>query len=144
MRAISRGRASILPGGGGTRLQMVDVRDVCRAMFPALESPQSGGAVMNLGSDDVPTLRDVTLALYDHAEKKPRLIGLNATLARIAVKGLSAMKLSPLEPQHLEIALRDHLFDNSLAKRVLGWKPRKTDIESAIDAYDWLISGGLD
>ena len=143
MKAIRNGKATILPGGGRTRLQMVDVRDVCQAMFLALDNPESKGAVMNLGSDDVPTLREVTLALYDHAGTKPRLISVNATLARIAVKGLSAIKLSPLEPQHLEIALRDHVFDNGLAKKVLSWRPRKTDIESAIDAYDWHVSSGF-
>ena len=34
----------------------------------------------------------------------------------------------------LEIALRDHVFDNGLAKKLLKWRPRKSDIESAIDA----------
>ena len=143
MKAISRGKTAILPGGGKTRLQMVDVRDVCEAMFLALESPESEGAVVNLGSDDVPTLREVTLALYAHAGRTPRLIDVNATLARIVVRGLSALKLSPLEPQHLEIALRDYVFDNGLAKRVLKWRPRKTDIESAIDACEWVVSSGL-
>jgi len=57
---------------------------------------------------------------------------------RFAVKWLSAMKLSPLAPPHLEIALRDHLFDNGLAKRLLGWQPRRTDIESALDAFECL------
>jgi nucleoside-diphosphate-sugar epimerase len=142
MKAISRGKATILPGGGRTRLQMVDVRDVCQAMFLALEEPESRGAVMNLGSDDVPELREVTLALYDHAGTRARLISVNPTLARIAVKGLSAVNLSPLAPQHLEIALRDHVFDNRLAKEVLNWEPRKTDIQSAIDAYDWYVSHG--
>jgi nucleoside-diphosphate-sugar epimerase len=117
---------------------MVDVRDVCEAMFLALESPESRGAVMNLGSDGVPTLREVVLALYARAGAKPRLIEVDATLARFAVKWLSAMKLSPLAPPHLEIALRDHLFDNGLAKRLLGWQPRWTDIESALDAFESL------
>ena len=119
---------------------MVDVRDVCQAMFLALENPDSRGAVMNLGSDDVPTLKEVMLALYDHAGTAPRVIHLNASVARIAVRWLSALNLSPLEPQHLEIALRDHVFDTGLAKRVLGWRPRKTDVESAIDAYQWHLT----
>jgi nucleoside-diphosphate-sugar epimerase len=140
MESISRGRATLLPGSGRTRLQMVDVADVCEAMFLALDNPESRGKVMNLGSDRVPTLREVTLALYAHAGRTPRLINLNATLARVAVKALAAVKLSPLEPQHLEIALEDHVFDTGLAKTILGWHPRKTDIESAVDAYDWYVS----
>lgn len=95
---------------------------------------------MNLGSDRVPTLRELTIALHEHAGTRPRLVSVHPTLARLVVRGLSALRLSPVQPHHLEIALRDHVFDNRLAKRVLDWQPRKTDIESAIDAYDWLIS----
>jgi nucleoside-diphosphate-sugar epimerase len=140
MEAISKGRATLLPGGGRTRLQMVDVADVCEAMFLALDNPEARGKVMNLGSDQVPTLREVTLALYARAGRTPRLIHVNATLARAAVKVLAAVKLSPLEPQHLEIAIKDHVFDTELAKTILSWQPRKTDIESAVDAYEWYIS----
>ena len=140
MEAVSRGRATLLPGGGRTRLQMVDVRDVCEAMFLALGSPEASGKVMNLGSEQVPTLREVTLALYARAGRTPRLIDVNPVLARAAVKVLAAVKLTPLEPQHLEIALRDHVFDTALVKATLGWRPRKTDIESALDAYEWYCS----
>jgi nucleoside-diphosphate-sugar epimerase len=140
MEAVSRGRPAILPGGGRTRLQMVDVTDVCQAMFLALDHPESNGAVMNLGSDRVPTLRELTIGLHEHAGTRPRLLSINPTLARLVVRGLSALRLSPVQPHHLEIALRDHVFDNRLAKRVLKWQPRKTDIESAVDAYDWYTS----
>jgi nucleoside-diphosphate-sugar epimerase len=115
-----------------------------QAVRVALESFASKGAVMNPGSDEVPALREVVPALYHHSGARPRLIDVGASVARIAVKGLSAPRLWPLEPQHLEIALRDHLFDNRLAKKLLDWRPLKNDIESAVDACDWLVSGGLD
>jgi nucleoside-diphosphate-sugar epimerase len=137
MEAIAAGKSTLLPGGGMTRLQMVDVDDVARALLTALETPKSRGAVMNLGSDDVPTLKELTLALYAHAGKRPRFISVNATLARTVVRGLSAVGLSPIEPQHLEIALRDYVFDNRHAKEVLGWRPEKSDIESAKAAFDY-------
>lgn len=141
MEAVSRGKAIILPGGGHTRLQMVDVRDVCSAMLLALENPRSKGEVMNLGSDNVPTLRQAAQAVYEHAGKEPRFVSVNATLARTVVKVLSTLHISPLEPQHLEIALKDYVFDNSRAKKILDWQPYKTDIESFIDAYDGYIKG---
>jgi nucleoside-diphosphate-sugar epimerase len=143
MEAVARGRRAMLPGGGRSRLQMVDVTDVCRAMLLTLDRPGSRGAVMNLGSDRVPTLRELTIALHQHAGTRPRLLNVNPTLARLVVRGLSALGLSPLEPQHLEIALRDYVFDTRLAKQILGWEPRKTDIDSAVDAYDWYLSSKL-
>ncbi len=140
MKAISRGKATLLPGGGRTRLQMVHVLDVAAAVLLALESERAQGEAMNLGSDDVPTLRELAAALYRHAGKKEKFISINATLARSAVRVLSRLGLSPLEPQHLEIALRDYVFDNSKAKEILGWNPSRDDIEAAREAYDWYVA----
>lgn len=139
MEGISRGKATLLPGGGKTRLQMVHVDDVSSAFFLAMETPGSMGAVMNLGSDNVPTLRAMAEALYKHAGKPPKFIIINASVARTIVAVLAALHASPIEPQHLEIALRDYLFDSSLAKKVLGWKPTKDDIQSSIAAYDYQL-----
>lgn len=141
VKAISRGKATLLPGGGRTRLQMVHVDDVASAVLLALEKKEARGAVMNLGSDDVPTLRELASALYRHAGKRERFISINATLARAAVRLLSRLGISPLEPQHLEIALRDYVFDNTRAKDILGWRPTRDDIETAIETYEWYISG---
>jgi len=139
MEGISQGKATLLPGGGRTRLQMVDVDDVSNAFFLALDEPLSKGVAMNLGSDNVPTLRAMAEALYGHAGKQPKFIIINASVARAIVKLLAALHISPIEPQHLEIALRDYVFDSSLAKKVLGWKPAKDDIQSSIAAYDYQL-----
>lgn len=140
MEGISQGKATLLPGGGKTRLQMVDVDDVCQAFFLALETPGSKGTVMNLGSDNVPTLRAMAEALYKHAGKPPKFIIINASVARAIVAVLAALHISPIAPQHLEIALRDYLFDNSRAKEILGWKPAKDDIQSSMAAYDYQLN----
>jgi len=140
MEGISQGKSTLLPGGGRTRLQMVDVNDVCSAFFLALDNPRSRGLIMNLGSDNVPTLRAMAEALYRHAGKPAKFVVINAAIARAAVRLLAALHISPIEPQHLEIALRDYIFDNSLAKEVLGWKPSRDDIQSAIAAYDHHIT----
>ena len=100
MEGISQGKATLLPGGGKTRLQMVDVDDVCQAFFLALETPGSKGTVMNLGSDNVPTLRAMAEALYKHAGKPPKFIIINASVARAIVAVLAALHISPIEPQH--------------------------------------------
>lgn len=129
----------LLPGGGKTRLQMVNVKDVCRAFLLAIGNPKAHGSVMNLGSDNVPTFRELLVALFQHAGKVPKFINLNPSLARFLVKLLSIFHLSPVEPQHLEIALRDYVFDTTKAKELLGWTPSKSDIESIRDSYDWYV-----
>ncbi|MCX8123871.1 MAG: NAD(P)-dependent oxidoreductase [Spirochaetes bacterium] len=140
MEAVYKGKPVILPGGGKTKLQMVDVRDVAQAVLLSLKKINRGLLIANIASDNVPTLHQLVSALFTHAGKKEKIISVPAALARALVKGLSRIKLSPLEPQHLEIALRDYVFDNTRAKKVLGWKPTKNDIESAIDAYEWFVN----
>ena len=137
MEAIAKGKATLMPGGGKTRLQMVYAGDVVDAMFLCLGNPAARGLVANVASDGVPTLKELALALYEHAGTKARFINVPAGLARAAVRALARFGLSPIEPQHLEIALRDYVFDNSRAGSVLGWRPTRNDIESAIEAYDW-------
>ena len=139
MEAVYKGNPVILPGGGKTKLQMVDVRDVANAIYLCLEKMKKGIIIANVASDNVPTTRQLVEALFEHAGKKPKIISVPAWIARTLVKGLSAIKLSPVEPQHLEIALRDYVFDNTRAKKTLGWKPAKNDIESTIDAYEYHI-----
>ena len=140
MEAISKGRATLMPGGGRTRLQMVYARDVVDAMFMCCENTAAKGLTANVASDDVPTLRELALALYEHAGKRSRFINVPAGLARVSVRVLARLGVSPVEPQHLEIALRDYMFDNSRIKAVLGWRPTRNDIESAIEAYDWQVT----
>lgn len=139
MEAVYKGKPVILPGGGKSRLQMVDVRDVANAIKLCLEKVTKGLLIANIASDNVPTIYELVKALFVHAGKKERIIAVPAILARLLVRGLSKVKLSPLEPQHLEIALRDYVFDNTRAKQTLGWLPTKNDIESAIDAYEYHI-----
>lgn len=139
MEAISKGKSTLLPGGGRTKLQMVHVDDVATAMFLALDNSRSKGEVLNVCSDDVPTLKELALHLYEHAGNKPKFININATVARLAVRALAKLGVSPIQPQHLEIALRDYVFDNARAKQVLGWRPTRNDLESAVEAYDFYV-----
>ncbi|MEW6526106.1 MAG: NAD(P)-dependent oxidoreductase [Spirochaetota bacterium] len=139
MKAVKEGKPVILPGGGKTRLQMVDVRDVAKAIVLSLQKITKGLLVANIASDNVPTIRQMVKALFAHAGKKEKILSVPAPVARSIVRILSFFGVSPLEPQHLEIALRDYVFDNTRAKQVLGWYPTKNDIESAIDTYEWFV-----
>ncbi|MBN2157495.1 MAG: NAD(P)-dependent oxidoreductase [Candidatus Lokiarchaeota archaeon] len=135
-----KGRRAFLPGGGYTKLQMVNVFDVCEAIFLAIDNPKSNGEIFNLGSDNIPTLREMVVALYEYAGKTPKFFALGAGILRFIVKILSFLHISPIEPQHLEIALKDYTFDTTKIKKILDWKPTRTDSESACDTYDWYIN----
>lgn len=140
VRSARAGKSILMPGGGKTRLQMVNVLDVCTAILLTIGNSDANGMTYNLGSDDVPMMRDIAIALLNHAGKPVRLTSIPGGIARFMVKVLHPLHLSPVEPQHLEIALRDYIFDASLVKMSLGWAPTKNDVQSAIDTYDWFVS----
>ena len=89
------GKRAFMPGGGNTKLHMVNVFDVCEAIFIAIENPKSKGEAFNLGSDDVPTLREMVITLYEYAGQKPKFFALGAGTLRFIVKLLSALHISP-------------------------------------------------
>src|SRR5262249_33464362 len=54
---VRQGKRVYVLGHGRNRVQMVSARDVVDACVLAAERPESRGAVMNLGADEVPTVR---------------------------------------------------------------------------------------
>jgi nucleoside-diphosphate-sugar epimerase len=41
---------------------------------------------------------------------------------------------SPLEPEHIEIAFSDYVFDTQRAKRLLGWRPVMDNVQALAEA----------
>ncbi len=139
IKSVVEGKKVIIPGKGAARLQMVHARDVVRAVLPALENPQAEGQIFNLGSRDVPTLKEMVEALYRKMGMKPKVLHLPEGPVKLAVKLWSRVGTPPISPQHLELAFRDSLFDISRAVAVLGWEPSATDLEANLETLDWYL-----
>lgn len=138
-KAVAGGRKVLIPGKGQARLQMVDARDVARAVLLALENPRAVGQTFNLGSRDVPTLRETVNALFRKVGQEPHVLCLPERPLKLAVKLWSLVGKPPISPQHLELAFRDSLFDIGRARRVLGWEPTRTDLQSNLETLDWFL-----
>ena len=60
------------------------------------------------------------------------------SLLRGLFRVLLALGRSPLEPEHVPIALADYVFDIRKARERLGWRPAKGNVDALADAYWWL------
>lgn len=125
-------------GDGSNRIQMVSVYDCVDALLLAEKYKKSGEA-FNLGSDNIPTLKEQFKALIKHAKSKSIIIPLPAEFARKTCKIFYNLKLSPLTPEHYYVLDKDSILDNTKAKKELGWNPKRNNIEMNIEAYDWLV-----
>jgi nucleoside-diphosphate-sugar epimerase len=131
-------------GWGRNRVQMVsawDVADACLLAGDRSETrPESRGAVLNLGSGDVPSVRDQVAALIAHAGTGSRIVPIPAAVVRNAGRALNLVKMSPIVPEHYLLADSNFILDIGAARRVLGWEPRYSNVQLLIDAYDWYLA----
>lgn len=119
-------------GGGHNVYQFVYAHDLAEACLLGLER---GSGVYNVGSDDVPSLREVYEHVITTAGSKGRVASLPKWPALAAMRLASALKLSPLGPYHYRMIAEDFVFDTSKIKRDLGWKPSLTNGQMLYRAY---------
>lgn len=136
MADARRGRPLTVIGGGRNRFQMVAASDVSAACLRALDVPEASGEAFNIGSDNVPTMREMAERIVAQVGSRSRLVNVPAWLVVAVVKALGPFGKAPLEPEHLPIALNDYVFDISKARRVLGWTPEKDNVQALTEAYE--------
>lgn len=136
---VRRGRKVFLLGAGQNRVQMVSADDVARAAIAAATSPGTAGLVVNVGSDPagVPTVRAQVEALIRHAGSASRVVPIPAALLRNAARVLDVFGLSPIVPEHYQLADADFVLDISRARERLGWEPSGDNVAITCEAYDW-------
>lgn len=130
---IRVGRSVPMLGDGRGRYQMAAVSDVADACLAALDRPVD--EVMNLGSADPPTVRDLLGDLCRRAGTGSSLRSLPRRPARAALWALHAVRLAPLTPEQFRIADRDYVLDCSRARQFIGWQPGLNDADMLWDAY---------
>ena len=137
---VHRGRRVYLLGSGRNRVQMVSAWDVADACVLAAARPAARGAILNLGSARVPTVREQVDALIAHAGSRSRVVGVPAGFLRAAARVLDLVKLSPIVPEHYLLADSTFVLDIARARAVLGWTPRFDNVQLMCDAYDWYVA----
>lgn len=135
IEAIRRGRPVTLLGRGENRFHLVHIEDVVSAYLLAAEHPAAVGEAFNLASKDVPAVREMVETVIARAGSASRVQPVPVWAARLAVLLLHPLGKSPLEPEHLPIAVADYLFDTRKAQQVLGWSPRWSNVDAIWAAY---------
>lgn len=139
LAVLRRGRVLFVPGGG-RRFQFVALSDVVAACLLAAVTDGGVGETFNIGSEDVPSQLETFRRLRDRVGSRSAVIPVPPALLRVVGRALLAAGRSPIEPEHLPIALGDYVFDIRKAREQLGWRPAKGNVEALADAYEWLAA----
>jgi nucleoside-diphosphate-sugar epimerase len=135
---IRDGKAVPLFGAGDNLLQLLDVDDMCAAVVRAIDTRANGG--YNVGAREYQTVREDFEGLLAHANTGARLVRVPVPLIHAILRPLDAVGKSPFTRWHYRTAHRSCYCDISTTISELGWSPKRSNLETLINSYDWFVS----
>src|SRR4051812_6066955 len=130
-----------LIGQGHNKYQLLDVDDLCDAIYASMTGEASQvNAVFNVGAKTFGTMREDFQAVLDHAGHGRKVKALPAGPIILALKVLEKLKLSPVYEWVYETAAVDSWVSIEKAERVLGFAPRYSNRQALIKNYDWYVA----
>lgn len=136
----SSGKNFPILGRGDNRYQLLDVDDLCDAIYLAANGEREVvNDTFNIGAREFGTIRDDYQAVLDEAGFGKRIIGLPKGPVILALKVLEKLKLSPLYAWVYETAGKDSFVSIEKAERVLGYDPRYSNKDALIRNYVWYL-----
>jgi UDP-glucose 4-epimerase len=136
---IDEGRKVWVVGNGGNRYQFIYAQDLATACLLAMKYSQSPAQsdVFHVGSDSVPTLREVYESVISAAGTSSRVAQLPQGPTIAAMKLAHKLGVSPLGPYHYRMIAEDFVFDTTHIRETLGWRPTLTNEQMMVKAYKY-------
>ncbi len=137
---IEEGHKIPVIGDGTNRYQLLEVDDLCDAVFNAYRHPgPEANDVFNIGCADFRTVNEDLGALCDYAKSGARVMHTPVWLVIPALQLFEALHLSPLYKWVYGTAHKDSFVSIEKAQKVLGWQPRYSESEALIRSYQWYL-----
>lgn len=134
------GRNFPMLGSGKNRYQLLDVEDLCAAIYLTATLPaERVNETFNIGATEFATMREDYQAVLDFAGHGKRVVPLPAGPAIWTLRVLEGLGLSPLYKWVYETAATDSFVSVAKAQRMLGWQPRYSNQESLVRNFMWYL-----
>jgi nucleoside-diphosphate-sugar epimerase len=128
-------------GSGNNRYQLLDVEDLCAAIWLCLTlDKKTVNDTFNIGAREFTTMKEDYQAVLDRAGFGRRIIGFPAEPVIWALRILEFFKLSPLYKWVYETASKDSFVSIEKAEKVLGFKPRFSNKDALVRNYEWYLA----
>ncbi len=134
------GKGFPIPGSGKNRYQLLDVEDLCQAIYLcATLAPEITNDTFNVGAKEFTTIREDYQAVLDYAGFGKKIVPIPATPAIWALQVLEFLKLSPVYKWAYGTITTDSFVSVEKAERVLGWNPKFSNKQALVRNYQWYI-----
>lgn len=134
------GRNFPVIGSGNNRYQLLDVEDLCRAIYLCLgkDNPLINDT-FNIGATEFTTMKKDFQAVLDKAGFGRKIVPLPALPVIFILKILEALKLSPLYQWIYDTAGKDSFVSTDKAGKILGFRPKFSNQEALLRNYQWYL-----
>ena len=127
-------------GNGRNRYQLLDVDDLCDAIWATLTLPADiVNDVFNVGATEYATMAEDYQAVLDRAGFGKRIVGLPARPVIWTLRFLEKLRLSPLYMWVYETACTDSFVSVEKACDKLGFRPKYSNRDALVRNYDWYV-----
>ena len=125
-------------GSGNNRYQLLDVEDLCDAIWSLMTlPPDTVTDVLNIGAT---TMKQDYQAVLDKAGFGKKIHGFPAAPMIWTLRFLEKLHLSPLYQWIYETACQDSFVSIEKAKRAIGFSPRFSNKDALLRNYDWYLA----
>jgi nucleoside-diphosphate-sugar epimerase len=127
-------------GSGRNRYQLLDVEDLCEAIWLTLTLPSDVvNDTFNIGAKQFTTMKEDYQVVLDHAGHGKKVVGFPATPAIWGLRLLDALRVSPLYKWVYETASKDSFVSIEKAEQKLGYKPKYSNKDALLRNFKWYI-----
>jgi nucleoside-diphosphate-sugar epimerase len=134
------GRGFPMLGDGSNRYQLLDVDDLCDAIYLCCTLDEAVvNDTFNIGAKEFDTMGEDYQAVLDYAGHGKVVTPLPAEPAIWLLRALEALNLSPLYKWVYETAAKDSFASIEKAERQLGFQPRFSNQDALIRNYQWYL-----
>ena len=134
-KRILNNKRIYLIGGGENYFQFTDVNDMTDACILAINNNNS--EIFNIGAEEMGTVYEDITNLVSYASSTSVITPLPAPVVQVVLKFTGLFGIAPLMNEQFLIADKNFKLDIKKAERLLCWKPKKSNLETMIDAFEW-------
>ncbi|HEX2925586.1 MAG TPA: NAD-dependent epimerase/dehydratase family protein [Ruminiclostridium sp.] len=137
----SEGRNFPMLGPGKNKYQLLDVEDLCQAIYLAISvEPENANDLFNIGAKDFSTLKEDYQSVLDEAGFNKRIICFPAKPMFFTLNILEKLKLSPFYKRLYMKLNRNYYVSIEKAEKKLGYKPKYSNKDSLVRNYRWYLA----
>lgn len=127
-------------GNGKNRYQLLDVDDLCDAIWLTLTLDKAKvNDVFNIGAKEFRTMREDYQAVLDEAGFGKKIRGFPAAPMIWTLRFLEMLRLSPLYKWVYETAAEDSFVSVEKAEKILSYRPKYSNRQALVRNYHWYV-----